>query len=834
MKNKIAFMLLMLCSTNLFSQSPISNNYIFSSNIKICLNSSISNIGASVPYGGNGTFNYKWISSNTSESSGFVNASGTNNGQFYSPPSPFTDTVWYKRVVTSGIYVDTSSVSAVFVVINFANFQINFPSTSTPLCEGREVEFVDYSLIGSSSFIERKWSIDSSADFYTNDYFNSSKYITFPSPGNYNVKLVTSYLGCTDSITKIITILPKPKAKIVFLNNSMQCIGSNSFSFKDSSSFIGGNYDRKWTFSNKIYDTSIITNPTKIYDSIGSYVVKLLVTAPNGCYTNAVQHIDVIPSISNNIIFGNQTICAGEKPSTLMGSIPIGTNSGILKEEFTADAHTEWWGTDALWIAEEHGWNSSEYLWHYDNINVPSGLSGFFDTRYVQQQRSFLISKIFTPSNQGDSLRFDVSSVMNCNYQGACQNYDSLIIFTSNGSGFNRIKAWSTSLTIDTLTGITTKNVIYYGCNRCGTGTSYGTWAGKKLALPAGTIQVKFEFYSSKTYAANGIHIDNVVIDSSTSKTIEYKWLVSTESATSGFVLANAPNNNQYFNSQNLTQTSWFKRVVLNNGFSDTSAAIKINVIPAITNFFVNSISQCTKGNLFMFNDTASISNVVLNRIWNFGEGLTDTSNLITPTKIYTNPGSYLVSLTVTRNGNCKDSITKTITVKPSPIIGNIIGNTTPNSTVLPFNYSILSQSNSTYNWNTINGNVQNGLGTNSINIIWPNPGTGSVKIKVTNNVGCKDSSILNVNITSVGIDNLSLDNDLKVYPNPTKSTITITNKNNLVGKKYIITNLVGQIVISGELNLNDTIVNIESLESGVYLLSIDGLNKQSIKLIKE
>ncbi|MBJ7428480.1 MAG: hypothetical protein JHD28_05925, partial [Bacteroidia bacterium] len=53
-------------------------------------------------------------------------------------------------------------------------------------------------------------------------------------------------------------------------------------------------------------------------------------------------------------------------------------------------------------------------------------------------------------------------------------------------------------------------------------------------------------------------------------------------------------------------------------------------------------------------------------------------------------------------------------------------------------------------------------------------------------------------------------------------------------GKKYIITNLIGQTILSGKLNMDETIVNIENFQSGVYMLSIDGMNKQSIKVIRE
>jgi hypothetical protein len=151
-----------------------------------------------------------------------------------------------------------------------------------------------------------------------------------------------------------------------------------------------------------------------------------------------------------------------------------------------------------------------------------------------------------------------------------------------------------------------------------------------------------------------------------------------------------------------------------------------------------------------------------------------------------------------------------------------------------PYAYSVLSQPNVVYNWTATNGTIQSGQGTNTVSLVWTSAGSGKIKAEISNTSNCTDTTTLPVNITTVGINNLSLDNDLKVYPNPTKNSITITNKSNLVGKKYIITNLVGQTVITGKLNLDETIVNLETLQSGVYLLSIDGMNKQSIKVIKE
>jgi hypothetical protein len=89
-------------------------------------------------------------------------------------------------------------------------------------------------------------------------------------------------------------------------------------------------------------------------------------------------------------------------------------------------------------------------------------------------------------------------------------------------------------------------------------------------------------------------------------------------------------------------------------------------------------------------------------------------------------------------------------------------------------------------------------------------------------------------NLNSIRSSNLLLETDLKVHPNPTKTEITITNKNGWSGKQFVISNIIGQELLRGKLNQDETIINLAELKAGTYLLSIDGINKQAIKIIKE
>ncbi len=71
--------------------------------------------------------------------------------------------------------------------------------------------------------------------------------------------------------------------------------------------------------------------------------------------------------------------------------------------------------------------------------------------------------------------------------------------------------------------------------------------------------------------------------------TYTYLWQSSTTSATAGFGPAEGTNNGQGYTPGNLTQTTWFRRVVTSAACTgDTSAVVQITINPGVTN---NSIS---------------------------------------------------------------------------------------------------------------------------------------------------------------------------------------------------------------------------------------------------
>ncbi|MBA3663732.1 MAG: gliding motility-associated C-terminal domain-containing protein [Bacteroidetes bacterium] len=130
--------------------------------------------------------------------------------------------------------------------------------------------------------------------------------IIFPSQGLYNIThVVTSSNGCVSTITQSVNITPKPQAKFLYINNTIQTLETN-VSFIDSSKAA---VSWAWNFGNNT--TSNIQNPTSVYTANGSYTVSLTITDQFGCadtYTALVRISNIVSEVAQlipNIISPN-------------------------------------------------------------------------------------------------------------------------------------------------------------------------------------------------------------------------------------------------------------------------------------------------------------------------------------------------------------------------------------------------------------------------------------------------------------------------------------------------------------------------------------------------
>jgi PKD repeat protein len=242
-----------------------------------------------------------------------------------------------------------------------------------------------------------------------------------------------------------------------------------------------------------------------------------------------------------------------------------------------------------------------------------------------------------------------------------------------------------------------------------------------------------------------------------------YRWIQSTTSSNLNFSQVSGNNNTQNYQPSNLYQTTWFKRISQIGAISDTSNAIKIEVLgKPVSKFNVSNLNQCINKNQFNFLDSSFVdgAGLITNYKWEFGDGT--ISNLKNPTKSYTNSGVYLVKLIIFTNLQCTDTsfITLNVFVNQRTFISSI-----NNSQCLQgnsFNFSDSSQISS----GVILSRVWSFGDSTQSTLINPtksytNAGRYQVKLVTLSDNGCKDSStktiiVLNNTISQFSVSSAS------------------------------------------------------------------------------
>jgi len=146
------------------------------------------------------------------------------------------------------------------------------------------------------------------------------------------------------------------------------------------------------------------------------------------------------------------------------------------------------------------------------------------------------------------------------------------------------------------------------------------------------------------------------------------------------------------------------------------------------------------------FNDSSTLSiGSISGRSWNFGDSSPLVTNL-NPSHTYASPGTYAVSLIVTSNSGCKDTIIKNVVVHPLPTaqfstanvcLGSITSfadiSTIP---VNPGNDTIAS-----WRWNFGDGSTFNN--NQNTSHLYSAAGSYTVQLLVVSSFGCPDSIIM-------------------------------------------------------------------------------------------
>ena len=112
---------------------------------------------------------------------------------------------------------------------------------------------------------------------------NISPVKTWVAPGTYQIKLVNNFGACMDSLTRTIVVSPLPTVDFSS-PDTLACSAPFTVQFTNNSS---GGLTYQWLFGDG--STSTLTNPVHTYLTTGNFTVRLLCTNAFGCSNNIIK-----------------------------------------------------------------------------------------------------------------------------------------------------------------------------------------------------------------------------------------------------------------------------------------------------------------------------------------------------------------------------------------------------------------------------------------------------------------------------------------------------------------------------------------------------------------
>ncbi len=164
----------------------------------------------------------------------------------------------------------------------------------TSSCAGLLTDFSNVSIPGNGNFT---WSFGTTVTATPNISTIQTPSITFNSSGIFPVTLTEMVASsqCTASVTKTVSVNPKPKAEFGMTNNPT--VAQEPVYYSDFSTPPANIKYWFWNFGDEKSDTK--QNPSHSYENGGMYYVTLTITDNNGCKDTVTKSIEVnlIPQV---------------------------------------------------------------------------------------------------------------------------------------------------------------------------------------------------------------------------------------------------------------------------------------------------------------------------------------------------------------------------------------------------------------------------------------------------------------------------------------------------------------------------------------------------------
>ena len=497
------------------------------------------------------------------------------------------------------------------------------------ICINESINFTDFSTSSNTSnnaaipIIKWDWRF---GDGQTGSGANVSHVYT--TAGTYTAHLViANQTGCVDSITKIITVLPLPIPNFIAMD---VCIGQPVI-ITDASSVQNGqaitNYTWTLTNPNAIINTSTTTHT---YSAAGTYPIILDIKTNEGCKNTVSKTVKVWPLPIVN--FSGNNVCIRD--------------STVFKNLST-------FGDPADLIAN--------YTWKFGD---PSPLSSIINPKHIYQSSGtftvFLTAVTGKGCTSSNTHTVEVYPAPSTSYIATPICINSPILFTYIPFPNTTITNWNwnfddnnSTSTLQNPTHIYTVSALFHPTLTVT--TNFG--CSNKISLPLSIPPApNIDFNSDKYNGCKPLCINFINLSFSSSDPINsWNWdFGDSNNSTLQTPTHCYPNAGTYTVSLNAETVNGCKGSFVWNSM--------IHVYPfPIADFLV------TPETATIINPEISFTNKSFDNYtnhWTFGDNGIG-SNVVNPTYVYKDPGTYTIWLYVATQYGCKDSTKKEVVITP-------------------------------------------------------------------------------------------------------------------------------------------------------------------------
>ncbi len=669
----------------------------------------LNNGGATVGSFGNGPFGYAW-------SNGSITSSSTG----FSP-----NTVYTVTVTDNNSCVSTATVSV----------------TEPPLLTANAVLSNSVSCYGGNNGVANAFS-NGGTQPYTFSWSNGSNTISASNlqSGNYTVTVTDNY-GCV-AITLPVSVPEPTQIGVNIIGADALCNSTATGSATSVGNGGVGNYNYVWS------NQQVNAHATSLVAGIYSVTI----TDGNGCTAN--------------------------------GNINILEPNAIITNTATVDAHCNQANGSAN-IIVNGGTPAYNYLWSNGVVSALNNniAQGVYTVTITDANGCTAIDVVSINNLNGVVAQANVTNNTSCN--ALCDGTANAVAVGGNGpynyswtngqntAGANGLCASGYTVTISDADGcnstasvtitqpsaisgvVNTVDANCFGENsgsasviaNGGTGAYTYLWSNNSPSLQ--TNNLLQGVYSVTVTDANGCtkEINNIIINEPTQVVANISGAQIVCMGSQAIITAGATGGNPGYNylwnnnaiAQSITvtvnnQTIYTVTITDSKGCSSVaSSSVDVYALPNV-NFSADKVSGCGPLCVNFINATPNTNSLT----WYFGNNLA-TSNVSPANYCFTDSGSYNITLRVTDNNGCSNTITQNnyITVHPNPI-ANFSASPQPATILNPTIYfTDLSTGATAWQWNF--GDV-----TGSASLLqnpsytYSNTGSYEVLLTVTNEFGCE------------------------------------------------------------------------------------------------